>query len=135
INTQTASTTDSKGKVTAGILAGESDANEIASKLRKAVNSVVSGLSGSIAQLAGLGIDSNGNDDTITLKDSAKLDTALAGNLSAVQDLFSNATSGLAVQWSAYLDGTAGESGSLVSKQSNLTRQSAAIDTQAADLE
>ena len=135
INTQTASTTDAKGKVTAGILAGESDANTISSKLRSGVISVISGLSGSIAQLAALGIDSNGNDDTISLKDSAKLDAALADNLAGVQDLFSNSTSGLAVKLSAYLDATAGESGFLVSKQGNLTRQSAALDTHVVDLE
>ena len=135
INTQTASTTDAKGKVTAGILAGENDANTIASKLRSGVISVISGLSGSIAQLAALGIDSNGNDDTISLKDSAKLDAALADNLAGVQDLFSNSTSGLAVKLSAYLDATAGESGFLVSKQGNLTRQSAALDTHVVDLE
>ncbi|MEY2411160.1 MAG: flagellar hook-associated protein 2, partial [Verrucomicrobiota bacterium] len=135
INTQTASTTDAQGKVTAGILAGESDAGQISSKLRSLVNSVASGLTGTLTQLAALGIDSNGNDDTITLKDGAKLDAALAGNLSGVQDLFSNATSGLAVKLSTYLEATAGDSGSLVSKQGNLTRQSAAIDTQAADLE
>jgi flagellar hook-associated protein 2 len=135
IDSQTASTTDAKGKVTAGILTGESDANDIAKHLRGGVNVVVSGLSGSLTQLAQLGIESNGNDDTLTLKDSSKLDAALSGNLSAVQDLFSNSTDGLAVKLSAYLQTTAGDDGSLETKQATLTKQSAAIDTQVSDFE
>ena len=51
IDSHTASTTDAKGKVTAGILAGENEANELSSKLRGLANSVVSGLSGSVSQL------------------------------------------------------------------------------------
>jgi flagellar hook-associated protein 2 len=135
IDTQTASSTDSKGKVTAGILSGESDANDLASKLRSLVNAVASGLTGSITQLASLGIDSNGTDDTIKLTDTTKLDAALAGKLSDVKELFTNATSGLAVQASAFLDRTVGDSGSLVTKQTNLGKQILNIDTQVADLE
>ena len=135
IDSHTASTTDAKGKVTAGILAGENEANELSSKLRGLANSVVSGLSGSVSQLVHLGIDSNGTDDTLALADSTTLDTMLADHLSEVQEFFTHATRGLGVKLSSYLDGVVGDKGSLVTKQKNLTTQSANIDTQISDLE
>jgi flagellar capping protein FliD len=135
IDSQTASTTDAKGKVTAGTLAAESDASELAGKLRATANAAVSGLTGSITQLAALGIDSNGTDDTLALSDSTLLDAALADNLNGVKDLFSHATGGLGVQLSAYLERVIGEEGSLVTKQDNLDKQVAGIDTQVSDLE
>ena len=92
-------------------------------------------MSGTVKSLAALGIDSNGTDNTLALKDSTKLDSALASHLSEVQDLFTNATNGLAVQLSSYLDRTAGDQGSLVTKQDNLTAQIANIDTQISDQE
>ncbi len=135
IDAQTASTTDAKGKVTAGTLAAESDASELSTKLRSIANAVVSGLSGTISQLAGLGIDSNGTDDTLALSSSVLLDAALADNLNGVKELFSNSTSGLGVQLSAYLESVTGEEGSLVTKRDNLDKQVAGIDTQVSDLE
>ena len=92
-------------------------------------------MAGTLKHLAGLGIDSNGNDDTLLLADSAKLDAALAANLSGVKDLFTNATAGIAVKLDAYLESAIGEKGTLVTKQSNLTTQASAIDTQISDLE
>lgn len=134
IDTQTASSTDSKGKVTAGILAADPEANDVASRLRSLVNQSVSGLSGSIKQLAGLGINSNGTDNNIALSDSATLDAALANNPSQVKDLFSS-TSGIAASLSTYLTKIAGDSGTLVTKQTTLNKQIADIDTQVADME
>src|SRR5262249_27182848 len=90
IDSLTTSSTDASGKVTKSILTGESDPEELASKLRGLVNTITSGLSGSIKGLADLGINSNGNDNTLALGDTSKLDAALASNLSAVQDLFLN---------------------------------------------
>ena len=135
IDTNTASTTDAKGKVTAGILAAESDAYGLASQLRTLANTPLSGLAGTVTQLAAMGIDSNGDDDTLELTDSAALDNALADNLSAVKDFFTNATRGLAVGLSAYLESVIGDDGSIVDKQDNLTRQASDIDTQISDQE
>ena len=42
---------------------------------------------------------------------------------------------GMASRMSVYLDGTAGENGSLVTTQTNLTKQSSDIDTQVANME
>ncbi len=135
IATDTASTTDATGKVTAGILAGQGDANDIASSLRQMANTVLSGLSGTVKSLNDLGIVSNGNDNTLSVGDSSQLNAALASNLDSVKALFSDPTSGLAVSLDTYLTNTIGPNGTLVTKQSNLTTQSAAIDTQVADME
>jgi flagellar capping protein FliD len=99
------------------------------------VFSSVSGLSGAIDFLAELGYQTNGDDDTIALTDSAALDEALASNLSDVQDFFTNATNGLAVTLSDYLEQVAGDEGTLVEHQELLTDQSTGIDDQIASLE
>jgi flagellar hook-associated protein 2 len=135
IDQETASSTDAKGKVTAAVLTGQFDAYELASKLRGLANSAVSGLSGVIKQLDDLGIVSNGDDNTLKLADSARLETALSNNLNEVRELFTNSSSGLAVRLSSYLDGTVGDDGTLVARQSTLSKQIADIDTQIADME
>jgi flagellar capping protein FliD len=135
IDTETASSTDAKGKVTAGVLAADWQASELASGLRTLANGVISGLAGTLKQLDNLGIVSNGTDNTLSLSDSAKLDEALATKLNEVQDLFTDETQGLAVQLSAYLEKSAGDEGTLVQHQSTLSKQIANIDTQVADME
>ncbi len=135
IDTQTASTTDAQGKVTAGILASEGDADEIATRLRRMVTGEVAGLTAVLNQLEDLGIVSNGTDNKIALDDDAKLDAALADNLGKVKTLFTDPTNGLMVKLTDYLEKVVGDEGSLVTKQANNTKQSANIDTQIADLE
>jgi flagellar hook-associated protein 2 len=135
IDSKTASTTDSNGVVTAGILTGETDANSIASTLRRLTTSTSTSLSGLLKNLDSLGIVSNGNDNTITLSDNTKLDDALANHLNDVQDLFTNASNGLAVGLSDYIENTIGDDGTLTSHQASLTKQSNDIDTNIANME
>lgn len=135
ISSQTSSSTDAKGKVTAGILAGDAEANGIASKLRSLSYSPVSGISATIRGLSALGIDTNGNDNSLELADEEKLDSALAENLDAVKQMFTDADSGIAVQLKDYLDRTLEEDGILSAKQNNLVKQSGEIDKQIAELE
>lgn len=135
IDTLTASSTDSDGKVTTGILAGDSDAFGIASKLRALANSAIAGTAGSYKSLENLGITSNGNDNTLLLENEGKLDAALSGNLDAIKTLFADETDGLAVRLTAYLEKSGGDEGALGVKQGNLTKQSAQIDAQIADFE
>jgi flagellar capping protein FliD len=73
IDRDTASTTSADGKVAAGILQGQSDAQDISSTLRSTINAVVSGLSASLNQVADIGIVSNGNDNSISLSDEGSL--------------------------------------------------------------
>ena len=135
IDSQTASSTDAKGKVTAGVLAGESAAEEIARKVRGIANTVLSNLPGPIKSLSDLGIESNGDDNTLKISDGSKLDAALSNNLASVKQLFADSTDGLAVQLDTYLEKTSGTDGTLVNKQDNLTKSASDIDTQVADLE
>ena len=134
IDANTASTTDAKGKVAAGTLAGETDAFSIASRLRGQVNAR-SEATGVIKFLDDLGITSNGTDNTIALSDSTKLDAALSDHLSAVKDFFTNPTTGLATKFKTYVDSLTGDNGFLPTKQAELTRQSATIDTSVSDME
>lgn len=57
IASDTASTTGADGKVSSGILQGESDVTEISGRLRTEVNTVVSGLADTLNQLADLSVD------------------------------------------------------------------------------
>ncbi len=77
----------------------------------------------------------NGNDNGLTLDDEAALDAALADNLTSVAELFTNGTNGLAVKLDAFLEDTIGDDGSLVEKQSNLSSQASAMDTDIESLE
>ena len=137
ISTQTASSTDSTGKVTAGILAADPSANSIASSLRSLSFSPasVAGLPSSLNQLADLGIQTNGQDNTIKLSDSNALTTALTNNLANVQSLFADPAKGLSVQLDKFLTNTVGDDGTLTQHQANLTTQSKSIDAQVAALE
>jgi flagellar hook-associated protein 2 len=136
ITTQAASTTDSSGNVTAGLLTGDLDAGNIAASLRSgSFSSVsVSGLSTTFSLLANLGITSNGNDNTITL-DTTALNTALTNNLTQVQSFFTDATNGWATRLNNTLTDMVGDDGSITSHQAALTAQSASITTQIANLE
>jgi flagellar hook-associated protein 2 len=134
IDTQTASSTDSKGKVTAGLLANESDADSIPGRLRGMVTATMASLNGTVKRLESLGISSNGNDNTLAV-DTEELDGALAGNLNEVKDLFTNTSEGLAVALSNYLEKTVGDDGSLITRQQTLGKQISGMDTQIADLE
>jgi flagellar hook-associated protein 2 len=135
IDTQTASTTDAKGKVVAGVLASDSAAADIATSLRRLVTDQVFGLGAALNQLEDLGIVSNGNDNALKLEAEGRLDAALANNLNTVKNLFADSVNGLAVKLNVYLEKTVGEAGSLVGKQDNLTKAAGDIDTQIADME
>ena len=135
IETQTASSTDAKGAVTAGTLAGESDVSEFASRLRSTAYATIAGFAQTMNQLEDIGIITNGNDNSLELDDPDKLDAALANNLSGLQKLFTDETSGIATQLDAYLESISGEDGRIDTKQKSLGEQIASIDTQILDLE
>jgi flagellar hook-associated protein 2 len=137
ITTATASSTDASGKVTAGILAGDPSANSIAASLRSVSFSAVSlpGLSQALDQLADLGIQTNGKDNTIKLGNSDALTNALTNNLVNLQTLLADPTSGLTVQLDKLLTNIVGDDGTLTKHQANLTKQSSSIDDQVAKLE
>lgn len=135
IDSYTASSTDSTGAVSAGVLAGDSDAQSISGSLRKLAYSTLSGLTGSIDHLDDLGIQTNGKDSTISLSDESALNDALANHLSDVKDFFSNTTSGFAIGMDSFITKTIGDNGTLVAHQDNLTKQASAIDDQIENME
>jgi len=135
IDTQTDSSTDATGKVTAGLLASQGDASEIASKLRSISFNQSTGLSGTLNSLSKIGIDSSGESNSLSVEDSEALDTAINDNLSELKSLFTDSTNGIAIKLASYLDSTIGDEGTLITRQDALTKQSSAIDTQVTDLE
>jgi flagellar hook-associated protein 2 len=135
INTQTASTTDAKGKVTAGVLADDPEASQLNSTLRSLMTGSVSGLSGTIKRLESLGFTSNGNDDSLSTSSLSGLDDALLNNLSGLKDFFTNSSTGLAVQMGSFVTNTIGDNGTLVKHQNTITSQISDIDDQIADME
>ena len=135
IDSLTSSSTDSAGKVTRSTLAGDTDANEIASKLRAISYNQSTGLTGTLNSLAKIGIDTNGDSDQLTLNDETALDDAIANHLSELKTLFNDPDKGIATQLNAYLEKMIGDDGAVITKQDALTKQSSEIDTQVTDLE
>jgi len=135
ISSQQAVSTDSSGNVTPGTLTADQGTSEIASSLRSTAYGVLSGLSGSIKQLADLGIQTNGKDNTLTLSDPTALANALSTNLSSVASFFSDPTNGLGTQLNNYINNTIGINGSVTNHMLSLTQQSNNITTQISNLE
>ena len=128
IDTNTASTTDAKGHVTAGTLAGESEAYTLASELRRIVSDTFTFATGASQRLDSFGVKGNGNDNTLALPSDADLDKALAGNATGVQAMFTTGATGLNDRLAGLLDRVVGTDGTLIAKQDSLTKQSTAID-------
>ena len=136
ITTNAATSKDANGKTVPGVLTGDLNAADLATKLRSLTFSPVSitGLSGTFSQLAGLGLNTNGTDNTVAL-DTTALSKALTGNLGSIQKLFTDPTNGIAKQLDSFVTGLTGNNGSLVAHQAALTQQSTSITTQIANLE
>ncbi|MBL9128051.1 MAG: flagellar filament capping protein FliD [Verrucomicrobiales bacterium] len=132
---ETKLTADGKGGVTAGTLASETDAEAIASTLRKLAYGTVAGTSGGIGHLEALGYKTNSDDDTLELDDSALLDSALSDELDEVEKLWLDENDGLAKRLTDYLDTVIGDDGTLQAKTETLDKQSTGIDTQIEELE
>jgi flagellar hook-associated protein 2 len=126
----TASSTDAKGAVKAGILADDPEAGALASQLRSLATSTISGLNGTVIRLESLGISSNGYDDALSTANLDNLDTALEGNLAGLKDFFSNEDLGFAVSFDSLLDRFIGDEGTLLAHQTTLNNQAQAITPQ-----
>ena len=135
IETNTASSTDDKGKVTAGLLADEFDADEMAARLRSNAFGTIAGFAASMNQLEDLGITTSGDNNSLKISDEDKLTAALTNNLAAVKKLFSDPTDGVAVQLGGYLESLSGNDGTLDDKAEKLTKEITDIDTQMGNLE
>jgi len=135
ISSQQIVTTAANGTVTPGSLTGNQTAEDIASNLRSFAFTAGSGLSGAIHTLGDLGIQTNGQDNTLSVGDSSTLGSALANNLSAVQSFFSDATNGVATQVNNYITNITSSDGELTNQQATLSSESTNITTQISNLE
>ena len=135
ITAQQIVTTGSTGTTSPGTLTGDLTASNIASQLRSSVFSAISGLSGTISMLSDLGIQTNGQDNTLKVTDPTALTTALTNNLSGVKSFFSDPTNGWVTQVNNFLNNTIGDNGTIPNHQASLTTQTNNLTTQIANLE
>jgi len=84
--------------------------------------------------LSDLGIQTNGQNNTIALSSASTLSTALTNNLSEVQSFFSGANS-WGAQMNNWLNSTIGTGGTIPNQQATLTQESTNITTQISNLE
>jgi flagellar capping protein FliD len=84
--------------------------------------------------LSDLGIQTNGQNNTISLSSPSTLSAALTSNLSGVQSFFSGA-SGWGTQLNNWLNATTGSGGTVPNQQATLTQQNTNITTQISNLE
>ena len=132
---QTQITTGAGGKVTAALLSRNHDVGDIATSLRQQVFAAVPGLTGNIRRLESIGIDFTSGTNNLAIKDSAKLDAALANNASEVSTLFSDSTNGLATRLNTYLTQVTGSTGLIATQQTTLTNQNKSLDEQIATMQ
>jgi flagellar hook-associated protein 2 len=135
IAAQVASSTGNDGKITLGILAGETLATEISRELRAKAVEDVTGITGTLKRLESIGYTTTGYTNQLTLSDETSLDTALRDNLGQVETLFTTTTYGVANTYYDYLDNLLDDDGSLATTQENMTDQVTDIDKQIADHE
>ena len=135
VDTNTASTTDSAGKVTAGILQSESEAEDVAAGLRSIVVGEVAGLSAVLNRLSDIGIDTNGYDNNLEISDTELFEDSLVNDLSKVQTLFQDPTDGIATLLDSFVESQIGDEGIIANKIDVLSEQDAGIDDQIERLE
>ncbi len=127
-------TVSSSGAITPGVLTGDLTANGMAASLRSLVTAAVPGLSGAVSMLSDLGIQTNSQNNTLSV-DASTLDSAVAANLSSVQTLFADPTNGLATQMNNYITNANGANGNIADHQASLKQQVTDLTTQISNLE
>ena len=135
ISTHTGSETSVDGKVTAGVLFGESEVQSISSQLRTLITGQVASLGASLNEMHDIGISTDGYSNNISLSDSSALNDALVNDLDKVKNLFQDTTDGLAVKLLAFVESQADDDGAISDRITSLTDQSTDIDDQVERLE
>ena len=139
IDTQT-DVSVTNGTVNASVLSNNREVQEWAHSLRSKAFASVGGLTGTISRLADLGIDFSGTSSQLVVRDSSKLDNALANKPNDVAAFFNTASTGFAATMGSYMsklldsNGT-GTNSALVSMENTLTTQNSNIDTQIAQIQ
>jgi len=124
--------TDSKGKVTAAILADNREIQSWGDSLRAAAFASVAGLSGTISRLENIGIDFKSGSSALELKDGAKLDAALRSTPDDVEAFFATSSTGLVAKIKSLVTTATTQN---ANQTRNYTKYNSSIDTQIADIE
>lgn len=132
IDSATKISTDSKGKVTTSVLSDNREVQEWSRSLRSMAFAAISGLGGTIDRLDDLGIDFTSGTSELSIKDSAKLDAALANNTNDVESFFTSASTGFAAKLDTFLDNITKQNSD---QQTNLNKANDSLDEQIAAIE
>lgn len=132
---QTASSTDAKGTVSAGLLAGDPQAAESTRELRRLLTSETSGISSAIRRLESLGYSTDGYSNEVSLENSGALDAALSNAIDSIRTLFADPTNGIATRVGNYLERLVGLDGSFLRHREAIGKRAANIDEQVGQLE
>jgi flagellar hook-associated protein 2 len=140
IEQQTKITIGADKKVASSLLASNREIQNWASQFRSMAFSSISGLTGTVSKLSDLGINFTSTESTLSITDSAKLDTALREKASDVVEFFSTATTGFSAKFDTFAKTLMGSSGTgaggLLGAQSDtLTKQNSSIDLQIAAIQ
>ncbi|HEY8995239.1 MAG TPA: flagellar filament capping protein FliD [Lacunisphaera sp.] len=123
--------TSTNGKVTTSVLSSNRDVQAWAHEMRSMAFAAISGLTGTIDRLDDLGIDLD-RDGVMSIKDTDKLDAALADHPSDVESFFTTATTGFAAKFDTLLDKLI-DTGDDSQKRLNATNDD--LDRQISDME
>jgi flagellar hook-associated protein 2 len=115
------------GTVSTSVLSDNREVQNWATQLQHLAFGAVTGVTGGITQLDNLGIDFDGTTGHLVIKDSGKLNTALASNPTDVQSFFLTPTTGMVSQMYTNLTNLLSSD---LSQQSSLTTQNTSIDDQ-----
>ncbi len=121
ISSQTKTSTDSAGKVSAGTFTGNQDVENLSATLRKLIDATP--FSGAISNLGSLGIISNGNDNKLAIADSTVLDNAITNNLEKIKTLFSDTSSGIAATLDTFITKFNGSDGTIETNKTTLKKR------------
>jgi len=121
--------------VTAGTLAGNRELSSLDSNLRSMAFSVVAGVAGDVFRLEHMGIDFIPGTSKLEVKDSADLDSALAGDLSDLEDFFNGGTDSFSQRMDTFITNFTDTDGILDIQKETLNRQNTRIDDQIAAME
>jgi flagellar hook-associated protein 2 len=134
ISTDTTITTGSNGQPQTAVLSSDQDVAGWASQLESLIFATVPGLSGTVTQLANLGLDFDSTGQ-LSLANSSKLQDALTNHGADVAAYFTQSSTGIANSVNSYLDTLLSPTGALAQKNSTLVSTDNDINTQITTLQ
>jgi flagellar hook-associated protein 2 len=134
ISTDTTITTGSNGKPQPAVLSSDLDVANWASDMESTIFATVPGLTGTITQLANLGLDFDST-GKLSLTDSSKLQDALTNQGADVAAYFTQSSTGMANSVNSYLTTLLSPTGALAQKSSTLVSSDNDINNQITSLQ